>query len=735
MRRGAWAAAALLALLMGAMLSKSELLTLPEVPVHQAEGFDADRAVRRLARILGDERPHAVDTDASDPVRDRLAAEMRAVGLEPRIADEFACNEGRGRNVNCARVRNLVATIGPAEGEHLLLSAHYDSTFAGPGAADAGMAVATLLETAALLRGEDLRRPVTLLFNEGEEAGLIGARAFLERDPLAPRVGALVNLEARGVAGPAIMFETSRPNAPAIAHFARSSDRPLANSLTTDFYGMIPNSTDVAVFDERDWTILNFAVIGNESRYHSPGDDLAALDRNSLQHMGEQTLALTASFAAAPAPEAEGTRLYADLLGRQLVVLPLAFGLILLGLLLLSFAVAAWRRGAPVRSVAALAAAPVAAVLLAWAGAWLLGELRGGAWWRGHPWTGAAMVYGAAILACVLALRWIGGEAGRARLRAWYWFGFLSAGAAITALAPGAAIFFLFPPLLAAIGLAAARRWPAAERIGGIAAAVLLFLSFGPALGLMEELLSNGPIWIFAPLGTALLLPFLIEAKPLLRARTAPAAAIALFAAGWGAAALAPAYSAERPQRFTIEYVWDAAAGEGRWAVRNDSKELPAAFEAVGDWERAELPYSKRRRWVADAPDLPVPSPAVELIGEDPAGAGRRLRVRLAANGAQTVTLLAPPDADLRAAGAAGYLREFGEGEEDDRYVLHCTGRSCDGAELDIVAAGRAPFDLTVVGMHPGLPDEAAPLVAGRPARAHPQYGPDATYAVGRARF
>ena len=36
-----------------------------------------------------------------------------------------------------------------------------------------------------LLRGRRLARPVTFLFNEGEEMGLLGARAFLERDPLA----------------------------------------------------------------------------------------------------------------------------------------------------------------------------------------------------------------------------------------------------------------------------------------------------------------------------------------------------------------------------------------------------------------------------------------------------------------------------------------------------------------------------------------------------------------------
>src|SRR5688572_25219089 len=211
------------------MALKGALLTLPEPPASPAsERFDADRAAERLARVLGDQRPHTVDSPANDAVRERLIAEMRRVGLSPRISDDFACNDfARRLAVGCARVRNLVATIGPRAGRHLLLSAHYDSTFAGPGAADAGIGVATLLETAAHLRGRPMARPITFLFNEGEEMGLIGARAFLARDPLARQVDTLLNFEARGVDGPAIMFETSRPTAAPVGLLARAVDRPV----------------------------------------------------------------------------------------------------------------------------------------------------------------------------------------------------------------------------------------------------------------------------------------------------------------------------------------------------------------------------------------------------------------------------------------------------------------------------------------------------------------------------
>ena len=747
-RAGLIAAAALLALL-GAMVAKDRLALPPEVRAATAQGtFDAHRAAARLARILGDQRAHPVDSDADDLVRERLIAEMRSVGLSPRVTDDFACNgDARVRAVTCARVRNVVATIGSPDPsaadpggssrpghDHLLLSAHYDSTFAGPGAADAGIGMATLLEVAALMRGREIRRPVTFLFNEGEEMGLIGARAFLQSDPLAPRVGALLNFEARGVEGPATMFETSRPNAPALARFARAADRTIANSLTTDLYRLIPNSTDVAVFEEADWTILNFAIIGNETRYHSAGDELPALDRRSLQHMGDQALALTLDFARHEAPEAAGERLYMDLMGRQLVTLPLVFGLALLGLLVVYFAIESWRRRALGRPLASVVVASAGAAALAFAGQAVLGLIRAGDYWRGYPWVTELAVYASAMAACLLTLHFVAGGAERTRMRVAFWFAFLLAGTALAIVAPGGSVFFLLPPLAMGLGMALAPAHRYAERIGAIAAALLLFLSFAPALALLEELMNGGPHWLFAPLGAAMLMPAMIELRPMI-ARIPRAFVLAgagdLLLLPWAAVALTPAYSTDRQQLFTIDHVWDADARAGRWAVNNDGRPVP--FEA--DWVRTRLPHSMRERWAAPAPAIPVTPPAVVKVGEAPVPGGRRVRVRIAANGAATVTLVAPPEAPLRAGGSTGYLREFGPGGDEDSYFLRCVGRSCDGATLDLVVRGRAPVELIVVGSRPGLPAQAAPLVRARPALARPQYSPDSTIAYRRMRI
>ena len=76
-----------------------------------------------------------------------------------------------------------------------------------------------------------------------------------------------------------------------MAAYARATRRPYANSISTDFAKLIPNTTDVVKFAPAGWTLLNWGIIGNETRYHSPGDTVAALDRASVAHVGSEVYA------------------------------------------------------------------------------------------------------------------------------------------------------------------------------------------------------------------------------------------------------------------------------------------------------------------------------------------------------------------------------------------------------------------------------------------------------------
>jgi hypothetical protein len=733
MKRTGLVVALLLSGLLAVMGAKSMLVPIPPAGV-EAGGFDTARAMGRLQHILGDQRPHPVDSAANDEVRERLVAELSALGLAPRIADTFTCNgASSGRTVSCARVRNVVATIGPNEGRHVLLVSHYDSTPTGPGAADDGIGVAAMLEAAAILKDRPLGRPVTLLFNEGEETGLIGARAFLDRDPLAARVDALVNLESRGTTGPAIMFETSRPNGRAIRHYARSVTGPAANSLTTDFSRLIPNQTDVAVLKERPWTILNFAIIGNETRYHSPDDRLANLDPRSLRHMGDQALQTTADLAGGGTAPAGGELLYGDILAIGLVTLPLWFGLALLGALLLGFAWLAWsRRGGVSRGAAALLLAMVDAALTAFILHWLIGWLRPGEYWRAYPEWISLAIDATAMASAAVALLWMTRGTALDRLRLAFWLVFLLLGAGICLVAPGAAIYFLLPPLLAVVGLV----WPRVERIATGLALLALAVHWLPLLHLSQVLLDFDYGWVFAPVSVLILFPFLIELKcglaRLGRGRaTAAMAALAVLA--WLPAALAPAYSPERKQRLSLEYVWDESTGKARWMAYHDRGPLPAE---MGSLERGvEVPWSSYRRWAVEARGPAVAPPLLEGISGRSDGGNRLVSFRLRMRGSDVVRLVGPKGARFLAVKAGGSIRRFGKGETKEAPVLRCHGRSCDGLEVALLVAGTAPLEATVIGTRSGLPPEGAALAGARPGTAQPQYVPDTTVAMGKVRL
>ena len=134
----------------------------------------------------------------------------------------------------------------------LLLSCHHDSVGAGPGASDDGAAVASLLEIAGILARETpLPRPVILLFTDGEEIGLTGARGFSRFNETADRIGMVINLEARGSSGGSLMFETSRGNSWIIDQMAQGVQRPMSSSAYVTVYRTMPNSSDLTVFMQR----------------------------------------------------------------------------------------------------------------------------------------------------------------------------------------------------------------------------------------------------------------------------------------------------------------------------------------------------------------------------------------------------------------------------------------------------------------------------------------------------
>ncbi|MCU7723148.1 M28 family peptidase [Actinoplanes sp. KI2] len=259
-------------------------------------GFSARRAFQQVEAIAT--RPHPVGSAAQGEVHDHLVSVLRGLGLSPEVQDTVSVEGGAlsssAGGIGLAHVRNVVTVVpGTASTGRIFLVAHTDSVQTGPGANDDAAGVSSILEIArALTSGPRLRNDVVLVLTDGEEACLCGAKAFVDQNPLAKDGGIVVNLEARGSSGPAIMFETATDNRALIDVYAHAP-HPVGTSFAVEIYRLLPNDTDFTAFREAGFTGLNSAYIDGAAVYHAPTDLPSSMDLDSLQHHGDNALAVT----------------------------------------------------------------------------------------------------------------------------------------------------------------------------------------------------------------------------------------------------------------------------------------------------------------------------------------------------------------------------------------------------------------------------------------------------------
>ena len=314
-------------------------------PLSRADQFSAPRALQRLHAILGDDRPHPVGSPAADAVRARLLAELTALGIPAQVHRGFACST---RGASCGDVGDVVARLpGTRSGPAVLVSAHHDSVAAGPGAGDDGAGVAAILELARVLAlGPPLRNPVILLFVDGEEAGLLGAEAFIDTHPWAADIGVAVNLDAGGTRGVTSITRTSAANARVIDPFVAAVPRPYGASVIGAVYSLTPYDTDFSVYDRADIPSIDLGFGEDKAHYHTHLDRLANLDPPSVQHLGDTALALVRALADADLtadPAAASPRVFIDALGFAMLAWPAPWTPALAALALALLSLATWR--------------------------------------------------------------------------------------------------------------------------------------------------------------------------------------------------------------------------------------------------------------------------------------------------------------------------------------------------------------------------------------------------------
>ena len=270
-------------------------------------------------------QPHPVGGHEQFQMRAFIIEQLRllAIAVSEQSADAALNMAGSNQS---AHVHNILAMIPGREptAKAVLLVAHYDTVPNGRGAGDNGAAVAALLETArALKQGPLLRRNVYLLFDDAEELGLLGARAFIASHPAAQQVGIVINFEARGVAGPVMMYQSSANSGPLVAGYGRSSPYPHTNSLISQLSHALPNDSDASLFIQAGYPVLAFAFVEGLEHYHRYSDSAENLDARSLAHCGIQALAMARYFAElGELPQPKYDSVYFDVMGRFVVHYP-----------------------------------------------------------------------------------------------------------------------------------------------------------------------------------------------------------------------------------------------------------------------------------------------------------------------------------------------------------------------------------------------------------------------------
>ena len=358
------------------MVALAIFATTPRAP----RGLDAPATAFSAARAVADIReiaraPHPTGSADNVRVRAWLVQRLTGLGLTVRTTSAPLSPVGAARlhkwsgSDATPPLVNIVATLpgGEPGAPAVLVLAHYDSVWGSPGAADDGAGVSSALEIVRALKLDPgRRRPLVVVFTDGEELGLEGGKALFNADPDRSHIGVVVNFETRGGGGRAAMFETGGENGAMLRLFAGAVGRPSATSLSVLIYELLPNSTDFTPAKALGLPGFNFAFIGRPGLYHSPLATADNLDQGALQDMGSQALDLTRALVTIPALPGKAPNLvFFDVLGIALIAYPPVVGWAVLAVAAILLAAGAWRVRAAASDIGRGALATLAIVVVA----------------------------------------------------------------------------------------------------------------------------------------------------------------------------------------------------------------------------------------------------------------------------------------------------------------------------------------------------------------------------------
>jgi Peptidase family M28 len=617
--------------------------------------FSSGRALKHVEAIA--QKPRPLGSLDHAKARDYILKTLTALGISPEVQKATAVAEKWGPPFSAATVENILARLkGSGSGKAVLLVGHYDSVPTSPGASDDGSAVALMLETLRALKiGSPLKNDVIFLFSDGEEAGLLGANAFVSAHPWAKDVGLVLNFEARGSGGSAIMFETSDNNGWLIDQFAISAPYPVANSLAYEVYKLLPNDTDLTVFKQAGFAGLNFAYINGLTDYHMLLDSVERMDERSLQHQGSYALALTNHFGRMDLEErAAGNAIYFNTLGPILIhypsrlAAPLAIFVTILFIVVL--AIGFRRRQLTLRGIAlgwlGLLFGMICSLSVVAGVCQVIGSLDSSYGWMPLGESYNSGLYKVSFIAITFALTsiiytWLRKRTAAQNLAAGGLVWWLILMLPTSFYLPGASYLFTWPLLF---GIAVLLLAPDSDRreTTAIKRATLTFICavvgimlFVPVIYQILNALSlsmSAGVMITVVLLIGLIIPHL-DIVAIHRAGFLPAASLAIGIVIIVVGILSSGFSKNRPKPNSIFYALNADAQKAVWASTDESSdEWTSQFLSTGAQKGAlsdYLPSSYAGFLKRDAPLADLPAPKVDLLEDLTNTEARTLRVRI----------------------------------------------------------------------------------------------------------
>ncbi len=292
-------------------------LTRPNAKDADYEGFSAGRVIDDI-EVISKKHHSVAHPEERAEVREYLVSRLNELGADTVKLFEYDSLVGPKNKhvVYTFDAVDVLAEFPPLKASddttYLLLVAHYDSRYSQPmpkkdtvwsyGAADDGYGVGVVLETVkqALKYREDWNQGVKVLFTDAEEVGMMGMTAIWENDRQEfDNVGFMINLEARGPWGPALLFETCPGNEKVMDLYAGAAKYPFTYSLTTVVYTFMPNFTDFTIVKD-EMPGMNFSTIADVNHYHTDLDNFSNISGKSIQHYGAQVVPVVEEYLTNP---------------------------------------------------------------------------------------------------------------------------------------------------------------------------------------------------------------------------------------------------------------------------------------------------------------------------------------------------------------------------------------------------------------------------------------------------